>query len=115
MVDANAFLEAIRKAPEDDTPRLVYADWLEEHGDDARAEFIRIQCTLAGLPADDPGRPALSDRERALLAAHRDSWVAALPAWARRECVFRRGFVARVSATAVQWLKGGEAVVRQVP
>jgi len=28
--------------PEDDGPRLVYADWLEEHGDSDRAEFIRV-------------------------------------------------------------------------
>ena len=38
---------AILDAPEDDVPRLAYADWLEEHGYDARAEFIRLQCRLA--------------------------------------------------------------------
>src|SRR5262249_2329375 len=36
-----AFLRDIRESAEDDTPRLVYADWLEEHGDADRAEFIR--------------------------------------------------------------------------
>ena len=36
--------------PADDAPRLIYADWLEEHGDSARAEFIRVQCELARLP-----------------------------------------------------------------
>src|SRR4051812_5383520 len=42
MSRADALLAAIAEAPDDDAPRLVYADWLEEHGDDARAEFIRV-------------------------------------------------------------------------
>ena len=43
MTTADAFLAAILAAPEDDTPRLIFADWLEEDGDPARAEFIRLQ------------------------------------------------------------------------
>jgi uncharacterized protein (TIGR02996 family) len=39
---------------EDDTPRLVYADWLDENGDHDRAEFIRTQVALwEKNPADD--------------------------------------------------------------
>ena len=37
------FLRAICADPEDDTARLVYADWLDENGDPDRAEFIRVQ------------------------------------------------------------------------
>jgi uncharacterized protein (TIGR02996 family) len=47
---ADAFLQAICAKPEDDTPRLVYADWLEEQGDTDRAEFIRVQCELEKVP-----------------------------------------------------------------
>ncbi|HEY7158985.1 MAG TPA: TIGR02996 domain-containing protein [Gemmataceae bacterium] len=39
-----AFLNAIHSAPRDDATRLIYADWLEEHGQEQRAEFIRLQC-----------------------------------------------------------------------
>lgn len=49
MSDRSAFLVAIIAAPDDDTPRLVFADWLQERGEDARAEFIRVQCELARL------------------------------------------------------------------
>jgi uncharacterized protein (TIGR02996 family) len=35
-----AFLQAILDSPDDDTPRLVYADWLDEHGQTERAEFL---------------------------------------------------------------------------
>jgi uncharacterized protein (TIGR02996 family) len=39
-----AFLRAIYDAPEDDTARLVYADFLQENGEEDRAQFIRWQC-----------------------------------------------------------------------
>jgi uncharacterized protein (TIGR02996 family) len=47
VTDHAAFLAAIVAAPDDDLPRLVLADWLDEHGQPARAEFIRVQCEIA--------------------------------------------------------------------
>lgn len=45
-----ALLRAVAAAPDDDVPRLVFADWLEEHGttdaDAARVEFIRLSCQM---------------------------------------------------------------------
>jgi len=41
MSDSESLYRAILAAPADDAPRLVYADWLEEHGDMERAELIR--------------------------------------------------------------------------
>jgi len=51
-----AFLRAIFDAPEDDTPRLVYADFLQENGEEDRAEFIRLGCEGARLAEDHPRR-----------------------------------------------------------
>lgn len=62
--DERAFLTAIIAAPDDDLPRLVYADWLDEHDAAARAEFIRTECQIQHL---EPGHP-----ERAFLFARRD-------------------------------------------
>jgi uncharacterized protein (TIGR02996 family) len=42
--DYEAFLREIFDNPDDDTPRLVFADLLEEHGEGLRAAFIRWQC-----------------------------------------------------------------------
>lgn len=42
-----AFLRAILDRPDDDAPRLVYADWLDDRGDADRAELIRVQCEIA--------------------------------------------------------------------
>jgi uncharacterized protein (TIGR02996 family) len=102
-------LRAVCDNPHDDAPRLVAADWLDEHGgpgDAARAELIRLQCTLAHLPPDDARRDDLELREQRLLARHQPAWTRDLPAWLLKEAVrFRRGFVADVSATADRFLK----------
>jgi uncharacterized protein (TIGR02996 family) len=54
LLQHEAFLRAIFDAPADDTPRLVYADFLQEHGDEDRAAYIRYECELAQLSEDDP-------------------------------------------------------------
>ena len=74
MPDDDAFLRAIGEAPADDAPRLVYADWLDEHGDADRAEFIRVQVEI------DPYRRADSDLDRwrrAVIDRHLDRPVPA--------------------------------------
>jgi uncharacterized protein (TIGR02996 family) len=43
--DEAAFLRALLDNPADDAPRLVYADWLQQRGDDAsaiKARFLRV-------------------------------------------------------------------------
>ena len=105
MTQRDAFLRAIREHPDDDTPRLVYADWLDEHGDADRAEFIRAQCALARLE-DGPERWELNGRCEALRQQHAAEWLG--PA---RDLVasaeFTRGLVSRVALTAERFL--GEA------
>lgn len=39
-----AFVQAIASSPNDDALRLVYADWLEEQGEDRRSRWLRIEC-----------------------------------------------------------------------
>jgi uncharacterized protein (TIGR02996 family) len=94
MTDEKALLAAIWEDSHDDTPRLVYADWLEEHGGPAqvaRGEFIRVQCELARLTADDPRRAALKAREKELWATWKATWRAAIKGEAKR-WPFHRGF-----------------------
>jgi uncharacterized protein (TIGR02996 family) len=54
------FLVDIIEHP-DDTPRLIYADWLEEHGEVERAEFIRVQVELARM--DEAGEGEIDPNE----------------------------------------------------
>jgi uncharacterized protein (TIGR02996 family) len=68
-----AFLSDIVEHPDDDAPRLVYADWLQDNGDPIRAEFIRVQSRLAAIEADHPEHPDLAEREVELRWALRPS------------------------------------------
>ena len=50
MSDREALYDAILAHPDDDTPRLVFADWLQENGNERYATFIRKQIELARVP-----------------------------------------------------------------
>jgi uncharacterized protein (TIGR02996 family) len=81
MNEETAFLRAIQERPDDDTTRLVYADWLEEQGGEAglaKAKFIRTDCELAGLPDQDERREGLQARQRQLAGGLDVAWRAAV-------------------------------------
>jgi uncharacterized protein (TIGR02996 family) len=116
MSSETGFLAEIRERPDDDAPRLVYADWLDDHGDSDRAEFVRAQVRLAALPEWDPQRFELEERALDLLAEHRDRWLAHLPRWARaEELEFRRGTLESARLTPSVFLRHGERLAQLVP
>lgn len=74
MSERAAFLASIRESPADDLPRLVFADWLDDNGDQphdaATAEFIRLSCKL------DAKKSRQSRKEGAWLHAN---WMRLVP------------------------------------
>jgi len=114
--DAEPFLQRIRAFPDDDAPRLIYADWLDEQGgrESDRAAFIRIQVALASLPPDDVRRPGLLVAERDLLDAHRLEWEAPVRGLGTGP-VFRRGFVEEVKVAAKQFLRHADELFAAGP
>jgi uncharacterized protein (TIGR02996 family) len=106
------FLEAINADPDDDAPRLIYADWLEDNGEDERAEFIRDQCRAASLPACNE-RDELEDRAEDLLRQHRQTWIAPLTRGERPE--FHRGFLERIQMTPRQFPQQAKALFELGP
>jgi len=111
MSDHDAFLQAILENPDDDAPRLMYADWLTEHGD-PRGEFIRIQIELARL---EPGGrfEQLKEQEEALLRRHREDWIASVREMASK-VEFSRGFISEVTLSP-RHFKHAEALFRLTP
>jgi uncharacterized protein (TIGR02996 family) len=100
----DAFLSAIHADPDDESLRLIYADWLDEHGDDlgrARAELIRAQCELERLPPDDERRPGLEKRVRRLVKDHGKVWTEPMrKTKLGKDWQFRRGFPEAVTLPA---------------
>jgi len=140
--DWPAFIAAIVANPDDDTARLVAADFLEENGDADRAAFIRIQIALARLEADGLGKSLDADelraKERAFLSPLAVEWMF----WAANECpelvslpprgggrgplegtrfegaesvAFRRGFIEVVRCDFRDWAQYGAAIRRRNP
>jgi uncharacterized protein (TIGR02996 family) len=111
MTDRDAFLRAIIDRPDDDTARLVFSDWLEEHGEAARGELIRVQVALARRDPDDEAaearRPALFARRDELLLRHAKEWLEPFGGYAK-ESSFERGFVQELEAPAHAFLTHGE-------
>jgi uncharacterized protein (TIGR02996 family) len=155
------FHRAILAEPGDDVHRLVYADWLDEHaggvpcpqcwnrffggrcdacdgsgrvpdGRAARAEFVRVQCELAGPHPVEVRTWHLRRRERELLAAHAGAWfgvagmdfadvlngnlVILMPDESGESavgwllCSVGRGFLVSIQCGAAAWLAHGDAI-----
>jgi uncharacterized protein (TIGR02996 family) len=94
--EGEALFLAVCEQPWDEAVRLVYADWLEEHGQPQRAAFIRFQCEYASCDSSQPKRfrrwlqryeefePLLPQWEKELPALPGVTWQAG---W------FDRGFI----------------------
>ncbi len=87
--DCKGFLDAICADPHDIGLRLIYADALDDAGDTARAEFIRVQVELAtgkfpctctceyehGIGCPEGRQVSLRRRERELLSEYGSRWA----------------------------------------
>src|SRR5215469_3647811 len=93
--EVRMFFRDIKEHPDDDTPRLIFADWLQEHGDAAaaaRGEFLRLQVLRHRLSLDDPNYGLLKRREGELFTEHRWTWLGPLVD-AAKTWTFERGMV----------------------
>ncbi len=131
-----ALMRAIVEQPDDDLPRLVAADWLEEHNQRERAEFIRVQVELAGWdwgPHTDEEMHlaircqcagcALRQREREL-ANNNPNGMRNIDWWAITDKVptdhvhtyeFSRGFVSRLTTSWADWSQHSAALLAVCP
>jgi uncharacterized protein (TIGR02996 family) len=134
------FLTEILAGPDDDVPRLIFADWLEERSD-PRGEFIRVQCELATLskpprpwrgmyqiepsPHTEPEKTVRSleklphyrrllARQLSLLLTHCADWVQPLGSKVTG-VIFRRGFVEGCSTEAITFAERAADWYRVTP
>ncbi|MCS6866373.1 MAG: TIGR02996 domain-containing protein [Gemmataceae bacterium] len=119
MNEGEALRAAICEYPDEDAPRLIYADYLEEHGATARAAFIRAQVELARLPPWEPRVVDCRWHQPELLSgiAFRDELPpsqARSIAWGTQP--FRRGFGWNLEVRSVGlWTDYAEPLFRQEP
>lgn len=116
--DRRSFLRAICENPADDVSRLVYADWLEENGEQRAAEFIRTQCAgelatirLSSLTGIDwalgcePHQCAMSAERGRAVATTLDN----------RRFVFTRGMISRIELPCMLFTRMAAALFADHP
>jgi uncharacterized protein (TIGR02996 family) len=114
MTTEAAFLDAMLDEDDVDTSRLIFADWLDEHGQPERGEFLRVQCELASWIPDLDRREELKRREEQLRREYGLAWLGPLA----KHCVswrFVRGlahvtidasvYFNTVAPSAPEWLR----------
>jgi uncharacterized protein (TIGR02996 family) len=114
--DHDALLRAVCAAPDDDLPRLVFADWLEENGEANRAEFIRVSCELEGAEEFGPRWRALRERaDRLLTPGNRAKWSRELADRKLLNVEFRRGFVDEVTVYSKRFVTDAAKLMTLAP
>lgn len=89
MHDEDGFLNKLLENPTDDTVRLVYADWLDERGDDEskmKSQFLRLTVQL--LETERPNNPHADRRKemQPLAAKLPTDWLAVVSRLKVEQC-----------------------------
>jgi len=135
--EQRSFINAIVANPADDAPRLVYADWLDENGQEDYAEFVRVQIQLSNLGEAEPNNKQIQrlDEVGKLAWRQRELWGKITPisssaniylslgrqvheshiAPGKCSGLVRRGFIDGVRCTLADWMTQGPEIVREHP
>src|SRR5262245_8543156 len=114
MSDERAdLLQAIREEPNDIDLARIYADWLDDHGEPERAEYIRIRNDRdEGIVKDHDAE--LARRERALWQAHGKRWCEGLPREVGKR-IAAWGFADLAILPASRFLAFADEIMRREP
>jgi uncharacterized protein (TIGR02996 family) len=119
--DQEALLRGIVEYPHDEARRLIYSDWLEEHGEEIRAEFIRCQIAKTKF-IDGTARHSEMERKckelfKSAGSLERRRWIAPYNRWFNRrqnflntlaESAFDRGFIEQLKFSFAQFAEHGQ-------
>ncbi|MCH8150052.1 MAG: TIGR02996 domain-containing protein [Planctomycetes bacterium] len=111
MATERELLKAVLAKPDDDKPRLAYADWCDARKD-PRGEFIRLQLKAAKLGRRN-GAPYRVEAT-ALASKNRTRWARGVIMYVD-ELEFHRGFVEHVETSAERFLDSAERLFQSAP
>ena len=99
MSDEAAFLSALNANPADDLTRLVYADWLDDRDEAAKAEYLRLVADFAQRDENLAGT-AGSERFTSLAATIAEDWRTAAGS---RFALILTGWADKIRA--IKWIR----------
>ena len=100
-----ACIRAIVGKPDDDKPRLMYADWLDAHDQAPRARLIRLQCEIAGKTLE----------ATELFHQHGLEWTVPLRALGASRVEFQRGMPEKITVPIRSFLPNHAAINALTP
>ncbi len=115
MTERARLFQAAADEPHDDGPRLVLADWLEEHGEEERGTFVRTGVALARMDEADDAYPetlARHLRSASFAVEPKEPWIDHIPGvrvW------FGRGMPAGVALSPEDYLAAKPAAWKRAP
>jgi len=114
MTDGEALRAAIIAEPEDDTLRLVYADWLEENFRPERAAFVRAQVWAAQAEPDSPDARKHNAAADRVALAQKAEWAKTVSSRVS-QWRFARGFIEHVAMPAAGFPRNAASVFAVEP
>lgn len=113
-----AFLQSIHQEPDDDSVRMIYADWLEEQGEVNRAELIRAQCELHTLAPESPKYSYWLDQAEKQLSLNGRKMLQQ-DVGSSASCIgqfhYDRGFLSYVQSSIADFLRHGRTWLEAAP
>jgi uncharacterized protein (TIGR02996 family) len=127
--DRDSFMRHICEQPADDTPRLIYADWLEEHGGESeRAQYIRLsvrldaidRCPKSGdryflLPPGECDHCDIAHRMNAIYEKFHRQAEGESQSLGCKTVTLSRGFVSHIQLSTAAFHDHAEAIFRSHP
>lgn len=118
MSEQEVLLRAILFDPADDAPRLIYADWLDDHDQSTRAHFIRVSIAIHRK------EPGVDEFDRALRFAGLNlddmSWAGAAldRGWHEgglSNAEWDRAFISAINCPIATFLKRAKSIFQTQP
>ncbi len=117
MTQRQQLYQAILENPEDTSRRLIYADWLDENGnepDRAQAEYIRIEIELEEISVSDSRRESLLERRWELKTEYEETWFGELFEIAE-EVDYERGVPNSLTLSVRDFVENAERIFQLAP
>lgn len=114
MNDRDALLAAIFANPDEDMPRLMFADWLQENGAHDRGQFVRLQVEGAHAEPFSPQAREFEAAAQKLLDRHFGTWTEHLTDRVIGSR-FTRGFIEHVGVNAATFARDAADLFQTEP
>lgn len=114
MNDRDSLRAAVFEHPDEDMPRLMYADWLQENGQHERGQFVRLQVEGAHAEPYSPQAREYEAAAQQLLERNGGAWTRHI---AERVIGWRfvRGFIEHAAVNAATFARDAGALFAAEP